>query len=369
MDLVKQLPQELVIHLILSRLDYTSWVRAACVCRAWRDLFRQVVPPPPEIPWLWLSDSEYNHSLLSLPSTVASPHHPCPLVHGVWVGNAKASYRQYLLCVDPSPSLVPPCNIIIYNPFTGNTLPLPPPPRQMPPLTLAALTCLRLDSSSFVFVAAIANVLGSVHICGIGSDKWTRIKNIEPLNDLIFHGGLLYCVSSHGIITSMDVFNHPTKKSSRIAVPMEQNTPYVYINGMPFPEFVYFLVESCRKELLIVTRYNYARKSPGCPWFTVHRVDEVVKTLVQVNDLGDQMLFLRRGCSRSTWYGNSHAWRSDFFTKNSIYFYCRDERSTHLYLGKCSLDESGSWNSIVLHRDQLPIVNPPILITHVPRYS
>lgn len=46
--------------------DYTSWVQAACVCRAWRDLFRLVVPPPTEIPWLWLSDPEYNHAFLSL---------------------------------------------------------------------------------------------------------------------------------------------------------------------------------------------------------------------------------------------------------------------------------------------------------------
>lgn len=63
MDLVKQLPQEIVIHLILPRLDYTSWVQAACVCRAWWDLFRLVVPPPTEIPWLWLSDPEYKPRL------------------------------------------------------------------------------------------------------------------------------------------------------------------------------------------------------------------------------------------------------------------------------------------------------------------
>lgn len=82
--------------------------------------------------------------------------------------------------------------------------------------------------------------------------------------------------------------------------------------------FQYYLVESCHGELLVVADDFHC--SENCPRFTVHRVNVEAGELVQVNDLGDQMLFVGEGCYRSVLH-RSCSWLSSFITSNAIYFF------------------------------------------------
>lgn len=374
MDLVKQLPQDIVIHHIFPRLDYTSWVRAAGVCRAWRDLSLQLVPPPPDIPWMWLSDKQYNHFFLSFPSTPTSPLLPCPLE--VRIGSTIASCRQYLLICPPplGPPPRTPRNALIYNPFTGDAFSLPPlPPRRTWKFRCGALSCLPScsGSKSCVFVAAIVNFVGAVHICRLGDRKWARAFNMGVYNNLIFHRGLLYSINIHRRIMAMDVVNQAALPP-RVVVPAKQYTHLSRSLQRNYPfTFTYFLVESCHGELLVVTRYYLTRRCLRLPIFTVHKVDEQAGKLMPVNDLGDQMLFVGHGGARSSWY-RAHAWPSDFFSCNTIYFFNLDERlvngQSQYSFGKFSLqtEENGSRNSAVFHRDQLLSSFLPLWITPVP---
>lgn len=56
--------------------------------------------------------------------------------------------------------------------------------------------------------------------------------------------------------------------------------------------------------------------------FFVHRVEPKEGMLVEEDDLGDNMIFVGKGCSRS-WSWPLPGMSDQFFTKNCVYFVCK----------------------------------------------
>lgn len=138
------------------------------------------------------------------------------------------------------------------------------------------------------------------------------------LRDLIFHKGELYCINKDGEVVAFDVSNNHAAPP-RVAVPTRHDYK------APTSSFTYYLVESSCGDLLEVALdgSRVMRSSRDELAFTVHRVDEERGEMVRVDDIGDQMLFVGAGCSRSVLNG-SRSWPFEFFTRNSIYFFYYD---------------------------------------------
>lgn len=302
MDFLHNLPQDIVLHHIFPRFNFSTWARAAAVCSRWMQL-ALLAGPPLDLPWLWITTTSLIYdSLLDLRSTpICRPRIP-PLTQPV--GRFIGSHGQYILhAVHIFPGSVWFVKIVIYNPFTGQFFEPPLLPHS-PEISVqvGCLSSIPDPSSNKDCLVAVANHT-SLFICRHGDQDWVSLPELPNIQDLLFYKDDLYCVYDEGQIISFKVHHLPNVFLTRNFI-VKNCTRNMYNQ-------IHYLVQFCG-ELLFVT-YDQPNLC-----FSVQGLEQEEPKLVNMDDLGDRMLFVGEGCS--TLGFNFGETSEEFFTKNCIYF-------------------------------------------------
>lgn len=350
----QHIPDEVVFSHIFYRLDIITRVRFTAVCRLWRALSREATPPMPCFFCFGTStatSSTTDHRVPSLFDPISTTSHNLPYPGEMINRPAAGCHGPYLAYTvgglssstsyscDPTISASWPPRSFLYNPFSGETLQLPCTARYpdgrikpMGSLFKAQLSSTPSSGRPCLVAAVTVDSMDTIYICWAGQDgqgdQWVASALVgDKIHDLIFHKGELYCICDKARILAFDLQRrHPLPNTvlfgptPRTVTPGSKPKPYGP-HGREFEDYLvrYNLVESCG-ELLVVTQFEHWEQ-PVRPkiYCDVHRVEED-GALVRVDDLGDTLLFLGWGCSRSWQSCGYSELHDEFFRKNCIYF-------------------------------------------------
>lgn len=325
MDFLQLLPQDLVFYHILKSLDFTSRLRAAAVCRAWRRI-SLAAPPMADMPWIWFTWEDK-------PTSVKKQY----------LRNLRATKEDaygcrgpYLTLLTSEQSTKKKPKYIIYSPFNADIFQLPCTIRDEKgsrhPVKWMVSTQLSSDPPNCMVAALDGD--HSLYVCRPGDRDWVKgPKTFQCVSDMLFYKGELYCTDGDEIVAFDIGYVHGNDndgdslyaRGREVLVHRDEDWCRTNKDGGQYVE-EYYLVE-CGGELLLVVhsdlrKHCYDNKIT----FTVYRVDQEKGMLVRVDDLGDRMLFVQRGCSQS-WSAPEPA-SDNFFTNNCIYF------AAYMYLQK-----------------------------------
>lgn len=362
MDFLGLLPQEVVIDEIFPRLDFTTWARIPAVSRSWRRLSRTSAPPQTDLPWVWLSNRQlnYNDWLLNLRASTAHRLISAAVITGNIIGFG----GQYLLVARNEVNDGTICKLYMCNPFTGHTLQLPPTPNwwKARDILIGRISPTPTPNNmEDCIVAVVAD--GLLHECRVGGGEWVEKSDpeVDP-HDLIIYKGRLYFTPRP--MPEIDVHNQLCSISTGTAPDLVLNIELEF--GSSFTPY-HYLVECCG-ELFVVTKYESKDRHRSFDeriQFCVHRVEPERRVLVKVDDLGDNMLFVGKGCCRS-WSWPWPRRTFEFFTKNCVYFFYKKSWGTGLYVGKYCLRQKKmlkSSSSLLHHKVGLSYPLFPFWIT------
>ncbi|XP_042493467.1 putative F-box protein At5g55150 [Macadamia integrifolia] len=300
-----QLLSEL-LELILDQLTCLSdHLRLASVCSSWRSITISNRCSHRLLPFLMLppgDNSTETRPFFNLSSCKISELH-IPNIHQKW---CCGSSHGWLVTVDESIG-----EIQLFNPVSGGSIVLPSlstfsyPQHNFEPefssnkhyIHKAILSSNPHRTSNYVVVAIVTNTKMLAY-WKPGADRWTTIRSKKWVHfeDFIYHKGLLYAVSNNGPVVTYDFSSEPPIAREIIGRPPEGRTCDLY-----------YLVESLGELLLVLRHYKWLALDYDdydvirfkTMKFQVRKLDESKRKWIQMESIGDRILFLGNSYSIS----------------------------------------------------------------------
>ncbi|XP_020081340.1 uncharacterized protein LOC109704987 [Ananas comosus] len=284
------------------------------VCRSWRAALPATVPAPhrlpPQLPFLLLG--RRRHDLAASAFSLATKRtfalrHLADAPRSICVG----SCYGWLFLFDPS------LNLILRNPFTGDTIRLPPLPRSDQYL-LVYQAILSSDPSADRDFLVVLFANPTVFRCFTwqnGDNFWT-VREYPPflLEDIVFYEDRR-CIAI-GFDGGCMIFDFATANGGDGFFTKVPNLPVSALSGS------LFLVESAGNVWLVMVRTT----TSGEDEVEIYRLDlsglpDEITAVSERGDLGGRILFLEKGNSMSV--ASTHF---PGFEGDSIYFTRKHER-------------------------------------------
>ncbi|CAO2146600.1 unnamed protein product [Urochloa humidicola] len=311
------LPPEL-LDLILRRLSsHADRVRFASVCHQWRrtaaEYSRYTLPPL--LPWLLQFDGITCPQLRSFPD--GKLHSFIFSQELDYTQTCIGSFGSWLLFKYPWPR----CHNTLWNLLTGATVQLPEhcnEPECLSPYELrptgTTFTCANARKVIVCSPDLIAGIVSYyrnqdlVMCCRPGMSSWSTgllyDYSYRRYQDMAYYEGRIYAVSTsgdlfvHEVTEDIDHTVEPRVCRLERLIKGNNNT----FDGPPIFDDIY-LVISCTGKLLMVHRPMYPQDNHGSESstkiFRIFEADFVKSRWLEVESLGDQVLFVGTNCSRA----------------------------------------------------------------------
>ncbi|XP_042516529.1 F-box protein At2g26160-like [Macadamia integrifolia] len=349
-----ELPKEL-LGSILQRLPIVDNIRFGAVCTSWNSVSsdKSYRPLAPQLPWMMLpykvgQEGKETRKFLNLAhKKIYQMKLPKEIRHSRCVGSSFG----WLVILDAF------CCVLLMNPFSGAIIHLPPTEtlpdvlgvhvsessgeidhymiRRYGPNRECSISPgrLRVGLMSKAIVTAdplvdsnymvIAIGFSGLVFCKAGADSWTQldrtmISSKGSCEDILYFNGLLYVLNAYGDIMVWDLNELPLNKAKEVDPPFGATSltrPQPYGNWFIWKRY---LAESSGDLLQVLLWFRerdgkrnvYTSASCG-----IYRLDLSTKTWIEVESLGDSVLFLGRNSAISLSTRNFPECR-----ENSIYF-------------------------------------------------
>ncbi|KAK3119777.1 hypothetical protein QOZ80_9AG0675020 [Eleusine coracana subsp. coracana] len=294
------LPPELVGVILCLLPSHADRLSFRAVCRQWRLAAQQDPSLPPALPWLRLNHRNFR----SLPGgerrrlkSIGVFHTETAIASDGWL-----TYKLYNYQTRSS---------FLFNPFTGASIYVPPPPDS---ISLKTIVC------SPDLIATLININTAVAFYRLGAPSWSVSRPprysqdghqwMRSYSDIALHRGKLY-----GLTNVEELFSHElvdddsdadrAPKASHVAVEHVIKEPADAGNHRCF---YHYLVASCDDRLLMVGWWypiwvTYMERSikEKCEAIKLHvfEADLEMGRWIEVKDgLNGQALFISRNCSK-----------------------------------------------------------------------
>ncbi|XP_058772935.1 putative F-box protein At5g55150 [Vicia villosa] len=216
------------------------------------------------------------------------------------------SSHGWLALADDSKSI-----IILMNPFKDIPHIILPPINRVYKITLSADPT--ESPNDYVVAAIYGNNGGDLAFIRRGQKSWTYIDILEPsFIDVIFYKGLLFALSIHREIVSINIcvsndLLHNKRINPNVILPEKVDEGFLQDK---------FLVKSLNEELWMVRRCTLSKKIYHVYKLKLDAKSEKLEDIYKLKSLGDNILFLGKGDSIAV----SASYFSKSLERDSIYF-------------------------------------------------
>ncbi|CAN6550202.1 unnamed protein product [Malus baccata var. baccata] len=327
-----ELPQS-ILEIIFERLPLIDCISVSDVCRAWSNVIGQELScwQRRGVPWLMMCGEKDRHARTCL-SILQNQDWEMVLPQAIgrycW-----GSYQDWLILVKDVDCFN--LEISLLNPFSRKKTDLPKTWNFYHKMVLSALPSVE----NFVCML-VHGQHRELAFCVHGAQSWLKHRlDGEPFEDAVFSDGSFYLLSSDYNISQIKVTDVLAAIRTDDDCEIETGCHEVKMSEDQEDEqenytVLKYLVESCG-ELLLVCRFYSTKPNAILEThdFKVYKLDFSQMAWKRVHDLGDQVLFLGKCCSRSVSSGELGVPMTNriYFSNDHAAPWWNEWDSSHLY--------------------------------------
>ncbi|KAL6009592.1 hypothetical protein ACLOJK_000020 [Asimina triloba] len=328
-----------ILEKIFMSLSLVDFIHAGAVCTSWRLVMAAIVaqkfqPPSHQVPWLMLSRNKttsicrllnlFDSKVYNLHLPQADQAHILGSFSGWLILMDKRTYGLFLLNILSKQQIDLPCQANAWNSDYSSCIYYEDFWKIHAHQVYKVILSSAPTSGGCTFVIVYAKEI--MAFCRLGDSAWTAMEgDNDPhpeLSDIAFYDGRVLLASHIQWLTIYELGSSPKTIKPNLLPPFQIESVYgfnanslIIFGGM-------YLVESCGELLLVLKsiRINVNTLNTRAEGFYVFKMDASRSDWIKVDNLGDQILFLGNGCSKSLSAKELSGFKGNhiFFTGNGL---------------------------------------------------